>query len=128
MTTITHDNFTGKNHEGPYVNTPARYLTASSIVGDKVLDKNDAHIGIIKDIMLDVSTGQIDYYIVQTGGFLGVGIKYFAIPYNYLRVDAERKLFLFDQQKEILENAPGFDLNHWPDTNYHLQEDYWTFV
>jgi sporulation protein YlmC with PRC-barrel domain len=128
MTTLTTDNFTGTNHEGPYVNTPVRYLTASSIIGDKVHDLKDQNLGTIKDIMLDVSTGLIDYYIVQAGGFLGVGIKYFAIPYNMLRVDPERKLFVFKEKKEVLEKAPGFDLNHWPDTNFHAQEDYWTFV
>lgn len=30
------DNVTGYNHEGPAPNIPARRLTASSIIGDKV--------------------------------------------------------------------------------------------
>jgi sporulation protein YlmC with PRC-barrel domain len=128
MTTLTQDNFTGVNHEGPAVNTPVRYLTASSVIGDKVYDQNDEHIGTIKDVMLDIRTGLIDYYVVQIGGFLGVGIRYLAVPSLSMKVDPDRKVFIFEHTKKILENAPGFNLNHWPDTNLHMQEEYWSFV
>ena len=39
-------------------------------------------LGEIIDIMLDIKTGMIDYYVVEFGGFLGIGIKYFAIPFQ----------------------------------------------
>ena len=130
MNILIEDNLSGVNHGNMFPNTPLRYLTASSIIGDKVHNEKNEHLGIIKDIMLDVLTGKIDYYVIEFGGFLGIGIKYFAIPFKLLRVDAEKKLFIFNQKKEVLEKAPGFDLDHWPDTNLHFEEagGYWNFM
>lgn len=128
MDTLITDNFTGVNQEVPYPNIPLKYLTASSVIGDKVHDDKDEPMGKIQDIMLDITNGKIDYIIVEFGGFLGIGTKYFAIPFNMMKVDAEKKMYIFKGNKEMLEGAPGFDLAHWPDTNFHREQTYWHFV
>src|SRR5687767_3569704 len=130
MNTLTKDNITGTNHGQLYVNTPLKYLTASTIIGDKVHNEQDEHLGEIKDIMIDITTGKIEYYVIEFGGFLGIGIKYFAIPFNLLQVDSAKKIFIFNQKKEVLKRAPGFDMDHWPDTNIHLEQvyGYWNFM
>ena len=128
MEKLTTDNFTGINQGGPNPNIPLKYLTASSIIGDKVHDENDQPMGEIKDIMVDLTTGKIDYLVIEFGGFLGIGIKYFAIPFEMVQVDPAKKIFVFSQKKELLEDAPGFDLAHWPDTNFHREETYWSFT
>jgi sporulation protein YlmC with PRC-barrel domain len=124
------DNLTGINTEGFYPNRPLRYLTSKSILGDKVQNPAGEQLGVIKDIMIDLETGKIDYFVIEFGGFLGIGIKYFAIPLSRLKVDPENKRFIFDQTREALTNAPGFDIDHWPDTNIHLEEvnEYWNFM
>ena len=128
MENLVKDDFTGVNEGERHPNTPLKYLTASSIIGDKVHDDKDEPMGKIEDIMIDITTGKIDYVIVEFGGFLGVGVKYFAIPFNMLEVNPEKKIFVFKGKKELLEKAPGFDLAHWPDTNFHPEETYWHFV
>ncbi|MEP6748223.1 MAG: PRC-barrel domain-containing protein [Bacteroidota bacterium] len=130
MTTLESDNQTGANHGPLMPNSPLHYLTASSIIGDKVHNEQDEHMGEIKDIMIDITKGTIEYVIIEFGGFLGIGIKYFAIPFNLLRVDTVRKMFIFNQKKEKLENAPGFNIDHWPDTNIHFEgiHSYWSFM
>jgi sporulation protein YlmC with PRC-barrel domain len=128
MTAFTEDNLTGINHEGIYPNVPLKYLAASSIIGDHVHDEKDAHMGKIKDIMMDVATGQIYYYVIEFGGFLGIGEKYFAIPFSLLRIDPIKRIFIFTESKETLAKAPGFNHWHWPDADYHLVEDFWHFV
>ena len=126
---ITNDNLTGTNAEGAAPNLPLKCLTATSIIGDKVHNKADEPLGKIKDIMLNVQTGTIEYYIIEFGGFLGIGEKFFAIPFSLLTVDPEKQLFIFDQPREMLEKAPGFDKEHWPDTNLHYYEadERWSF-
>ena len=127
MVNLTRDNATGKNHEGIHANIPLKYLTATSIIGDKVFNKKDEHLGEIKDIMIDVNSGKIEYVIIECGGFLGIGGKYFALPFSSLKVDAENKSFILDQDQETLKNAPGFDKDHWPETNDHYYDSstYW---
>jgi len=128
MDTLSEDNFTKDMHVGENPNHPLHFLAASSIIGDKVHDSNGEQMGDIKDIMLDVAIGKIEYYVVEFGGFLGMGTKYFAIPYNLLQIDPDKKIFIFTRPKETLEKAPGFDHWHWPETNFHLVTDYWRFV
>ena len=130
MDILQKDNVTGVNNGPLLPNLPLKFLTASSIIGDKVHNKQGEHMGEIKDIMIDITTGNIDYFVIEFGGFLGIGIKYFAIPFRLLQADAEKKIFVFDQKKEVLEKAPGFDINHWPETNIHLEEihGYWSFM
>jgi sporulation protein YlmC with PRC-barrel domain len=123
------DNITGQNEEQFNVNIPLKFLTASSVIGDKVYNDEDEHLGFIKDVMLDIRDGHIEYYIIEFGGFLGIGEKYFAIPFRLLKVDPEKKVFRFNEKKETLRKAPGFDKEHWPGTNAHSNyvTDSWTF-
>ncbi len=130
MEKLPEENITGIN-DGPLnANTPLKYLTASSVIGDKVVNDNGDHLGEIKDIMLDVTSGKIDYFVIEFGGFLGIGVKYFAIPFGLLKVDPANKRYLFNQTKEMLENAPGIDIHHWPDTNIEREAiyKYWSFM
>jgi len=124
------DNLSGEN-QGPLLpNKRGRYLTASSLQGDRVVNPSGEHLGEIKDIMLDLEAGKIDYMIIEFGGFLGLGVKYFAIPLRLLVLDPANKRFIFDQKRNVLEKAPGFDMDHWPDTNLHFDEvySYWRFI
>ena len=128
MDTLQNENLTGVNREGEHPNVPLKYLTATSIIGDKVHNEKGEHMGKIEDIMIDLTNGKIEYIVIEFGGFLTIGEKYFAIPFNLLKVDPEKKGFRFNQSREMLEKAPGFDMSHWPETNFHPEETYWSFV
>jgi sporulation protein YlmC with PRC-barrel domain len=128
MNTLPTENLTGVTEGTDHPNLPLQYLTASSIIGDEVYNKADEFLGKINDVMIDVQTGKIEYYIVEFGGFLGLGEKYFSVPFRLLQINSGKRLFVFDQPKEVLENAPGFDKDHWPKTNLHQYYDYWSFI
>ena len=128
MDTLSNENLTGVNREGAHPNLPRKFLTASSIIGDKVHNSEGEDMGKIEDIMIDITTDKIEYVVIEFGGFLTIGEKYFAIPFRLLQVDTANKAFIFDQPKEMLEKAPGFDMNHWPETNLHGEETYWSFL
>ena len=121
--TYKQDNVTGINHEGPVANTPVERLTATSIVGDKVENTAGEDLGKIDNLMVNLGSGEIEYAVVEFGSFLGIGGKLFAVPFKELRLDAERKTFILDRDKEYLKLSPGFDKDHWPDTNDHSYFD-----
>ena len=127
MKTFEADNLSGKNHAGPHRNSTAKLLTSTSIIGDKVLNPKGEHLGTIKDVMIDLISGTIEYVVIGFGGFLGIGKKYFALPYPMLELNAKDQVFILAQPKDVLENAPGFDKEHWAETNTHLYDSiaYW---
>jgi len=124
------DNATGANHEALFANTPLRVLTSSSITGDKVFNPQEEHLGTIKDIMLNIIDGKIEYFIMESGGIFGLGAKFFAIPFRLLKVDEVKKRFIYNMSKESISDSPGFDVDHWPETNLHLENlnSYWNFM
>jgi sporulation protein YlmC with PRC-barrel domain len=122
------DNRTGINHEGEKANTPVERLTASSIVGDSVENPEGEKLGSIDNLMINISTGMVEYAVVEFGSFLGIGGKLFAIPFIELKLIPDKRIFLLDRDREFLEKLPGFDKKHWPDTNDHYYNDvnlYW---
>ena len=100
-----------RNHDGP---GPA-LMGADTLIGDDVYNHEDEELGDIKEIMLDMRTGQIAYAVLSFGGILGMGDKLFAVPWERLTLDTVNKRFLLNVDKELLKNAPGFDKNNWPD-------------
>lgn len=98
-------NFSGP---GPQV------MAADTLQGDKVINMRGEDIGEIQDIMIDVPRGRVAYAVLSFGGFLGIGDKLFAIPWDALTLDTNRHCFVLDIDKDRLKHAPGFDKDHWP--------------
>ena len=64
MDNLQNENLTGINREGVHPNMPLKYLTATSIIGDKVYNEKDEHLGKIADIMIDIITAKIEYVVI----------------------------------------------------------------
>ncbi|MCC6586273.1 MAG: PRC-barrel domain-containing protein [Bryobacterales bacterium] len=92
-----------------------RVLSASTLEGDRVVNAAGEDLGKMQDIMIDVQSGRVAYAVLSFGGFLGIGDKLFAIPWNRLFVDEENKQLVLDVDRQTLEQAPGFDKDNWPD-------------
>ena len=89
-------------------------LSASSLKGDKVVNHQGEDLGEIQEIMIDLDRGRIAYAVLSFGGFLGMGDKLFAIPWQAFSVDTVQKRLVLDTKKELLEKATGFDKSDWP--------------
>lgn len=93
-----------------------RVISATTIIGDRIRNEAGEDLGELKEVMLDVNGGQIAYAVLAFGGFLGLGEKLFAIPWQALRLDAHSHSFILSVDQETLEDAPGFDNDNWPET------------
>ena len=91
-----------------------RVMSASTLTGDSVVNLQNESLGKIEHIMLDLASGRVAYAVLSFGGFLGMGDKLFAIPWSSLTVDTENKQLVLNIDKKLLDNAPGFDNEHWP--------------
>ncbi len=106
--------------------TMTRALSASTITGDAVKNANGDDLGNIEEIVIDLDGGRVAYTVLAAGGFLGLGEKFFAIPWDMVTVDMDNKEVVIDIEKELLEKAPGFDRDNWPKLSdqAHLSEVY----
>lgn len=90
-------------------------MGADTLIGDNVVNAAEENLGDIKEIMLDMQTGQVAYAVLAFGGFLGMGEKLFAVPWQALHLDTVNKRFVLNVDKDRLKTAPGFDKDAWPD-------------
>jgi sporulation protein YlmC with PRC-barrel domain len=93
-----------------------RVLSASTLKGDKVLNERNENLGEIKEIMLDIETGEVAYMVLDHGSVAGMGGKLFAVPWNALKLDTVHHQFILNIDKDTLDRAEGFDKDKWPGT------------
>jgi sporulation protein YlmC with PRC-barrel domain len=103
----------------------ANVIAATDLTGDHVYNPAGESLGKIHQIMLDTTTGKIAYAVVSSGGFLKMGEKLLAVPWNALQFDPERKEFILSIDRHMLENAPRLDQGQWPDMEApHWRQDF----
>ena len=101
----------GDGNDGP----GPRLMGADTLIGNDVYNRADEDLGDIREIMLDMQSGEVAYAVLSYGGFLGMGEKLFAVPWHALTLDTENHRFTLDIAQDRLKDAPGFDKDHWPD-------------
>ena len=114
MTYLDRDKYgmykdTGSSGPGPAL------MGAHTLLGDNVVNGQGQDLGDIKELMLDTRTGQVAYAVLSFGGFLGVGARLFAVPWQALHLDTVNQRFVLNVDKDRLKTAPGFDRDAWPD-------------
>ena len=79
--------------------------TSKSMMGDKVRSTDGHDLGEIKELLMDSQSGRVEYAVLSFGGFMGVGNKNIAIPFESLIFHEGDKCFELNVDKEVLENA-----------------------
>jgi sporulation protein YlmC with PRC-barrel domain len=89
---------------------PADGVTVTHWYKQNVYDPSDNKIGEIMDVLVD-REGRATALIVGVGGFLGVGEKDVAVPFNTVRAttkDNNKWYLVMNATKDALKNAKGF--------------------
>jgi sporulation protein YlmC with PRC-barrel domain len=91
-----------------FIRAPAG-TTITNFYKQNVYDPSDAKIGDVDDLLLD-KEGRVTAVIIGVGGFLGMGEKDVAVPFNSVRAsEKNNKWYLvLNTTKDALKQAPGF--------------------
>ncbi|RNF33485.1 PRC-barrel domain containing protein [Paracoccus methylarcula] len=65
-------------------------------------------IGSINDLILDGETGEMIAAVIGVGGFLGIGEKQIAVPWEQLTINADAQEVTSDLTKEEADVAPAY--------------------
>lgn len=80
-------------------------IGSRSIIGDKVRSTDGEDLGEIKELLIDSEAGRIEYGVLSFGGFMGVGHKQIAVPFESFIFHEDGNYFELNVDKEVLENA-----------------------
>jgi sporulation protein YlmC with PRC-barrel domain len=83
------------------------------LLGADVKNAQGEDLGKIYDLVLTPDHQQISYAALSTGVTLGVGAKYYAIPWSAFQVGPQGNLTA-SISKSQLDQASGFSRNNWP--------------
>jgi sporulation protein YlmC with PRC-barrel domain len=84
----------------------------SKLMGATIYGPDNASIGNVNDVLVD-NTGKIRAVVIGVGGFLGVGEKDVAVPFDALNISRKPESSSIDKitvsySKNDLKNAPKF--------------------
>jgi sporulation protein YlmC with PRC-barrel domain len=88
---------------------PQNVTTVTNFYKQNVYDPSDVKVGEINDVLVD-NDGKIGAFIIGVGGFLGIGEKDVAVPFNSVRAtQRDGKWWLtMNASKDSLTSAPGY--------------------
>ena len=91
-------------------------VPASEIIGEAVSNLQGENVGKIHELVIDAGKNRVVYAVLSFGGFMGMGNKLFAIPWEAFEFSETEKKLILNVDKEKLEAAPGFEKgDKWPD-------------
>jgi sporulation protein YlmC with PRC-barrel domain len=82
-------------------------IRGSDLIGKSFLSQDGKEVGKIRNVIFDQS-GEAKYAIIATGGFLGLGEKMVAVPFDMLEPAPEQNAFMVNVPEAKLKDAPVF--------------------
>jgi sporulation protein YlmC with PRC-barrel domain len=85
----------------------SRLISAEKVEGTSVYDTSGESVGTIKNVMIDKVSGQVVYATMASGGVLGIGSDYYALPWNVLKYNTNLGGYEIDVGRDKLQGAPA---------------------
>lgn len=82
-------------------------ISADKVEGTAVYNTAGEKVGSIKNVMIDKISGRVAYATMGSGGILGMGENYFALPWNALTYNTDLGGYQLDVDREKLQSAPA---------------------
>ena len=82
-------------------------VPASKIIGESVVNRQGENVGKIQELLIDANKNRVAYAVLSFGGFLGMGNKLFAMPWEAFEFSVTEKKLILNVDKEKLQTAPG---------------------
>jgi len=97
--------------------------TANDMIGSSVQTKSGDKLGTVRDFAFALPSGDLAYVIVASGGILGLGAEYHAVPPKAFSHETQNpKVLTLDMTKEKWDAAPKFKKDQLPNLNAHREQ------
>jgi sporulation protein YlmC with PRC-barrel domain len=101
-------------HEGLPIDETGRLIASNKVEGTPVYGRRGDRLGTIYNFMVDKYSGQVEYAVMSYGGFLGMGQRYYPLPWRILSYDTREGGYRIDMSERDLERAPSFGRDDEP--------------
>lgn len=96
--------------------TPGRM---TDLLGMAIKDTKGERLGTLADAVIGTKSGRIRYAAISLGGFLGIGDRLVAVPWESLTFQHDQQgdemYFLLDVDRKTLDGLPRIETDKWPE-------------
>ncbi len=110
-----------RHRNAPQAKTTLGFYRSSALLGTNIKNANGDTVGDVEDMIVNRGTGQLEYIILSSGGFLGLGDTQVAVPYHAMSFSHAEGRFRLNVSQEQIENANEFKPSEW----VALESDSW---
>lgn len=101
-------------HEGLPIEETSRLIASNKVEGTPVYSRDRHRLGTIYNFMVDKVSGQAEYAVLRYGGFMGMGQRYYPLPWRVLTYHRDAGGYVIDMEARDFEDAPSFDRSDEP--------------
>lgn len=83
-------------------------ISADKVQGTAVYDSAGERLGTIDSLMIDKRAGHVEYAVMASGGFLGIGERFQPLPWDVLSYDTDLGGYRVDRSVEAMKSAPNY--------------------
>jgi hypothetical protein len=114
---VSASTFVGQSHKekplsdfttDPRLDETLNLIGSDKVEGTNVRRPNGDHLGQIRRVMIEKTTGKVSYAVMNFGGFLGVGEASFPVPWEKLKYNETLDAYELDISDDQLSGAPQF--------------------
>src|ERR1700761_7006680 len=98
-------------------NETSTLIASDKVEGTSVYNSQGEKLGSIYNFMVDKRSGEVEYAVLQFGGFMGLGSDYYPLPWDVLDYDTDKGGYRVDIDKNKLQNAPHYAAANQPNFN-----------
>lgn len=102
------------DREGLARDETGHLIASNKVEGTAVYGRDGERLGDIYNFMVDKRSGHVEYAVMSYGGFLGMGMRYYPLPWDMLSYDTRQGGYRVQLTERDLESAPSFDRNSEP--------------
>lgn len=96
-------------------------VDTSHIPGTPVVSSQDVELGKVSEVVMNAFNSRIAYVVISFGGFLGLGVKRYAVPWHALQYNNIQQVYVVNLTQNDIAELPHYEKDTWPD----FHDDRW---
>lgn len=118
-----HGQMKDKNKDRGAVAAQIGFVKSSDLLGTDISNSRGETVGSVDDMIVDRGTGAIEYVVLSSGGFFGLGDKQVAVPYGAFGFDRSESRYRLNVSEAMIDNAAEFKAQRWVELEHETWDE-----
>lgn len=90
------------------------YIPATLKQDLMIFSRDGQKLGKVSELMIDLTSGRVEFAVVSFGGFLGLGQKYHPLPFGLLDFREDKGGYVVNAEPALIDGSPAYRVDDAP--------------